>query len=537
MSKFPSAHRIVAASLLTLTGTLAAAQTARPQPVRLPISQKPLTLTYFVGMQPSAATSIKTFAEQSAYKVLAAKTNISIDFQHPTLGSERERFNLLIASGRLPDVIEVNWVSDYPGGPEKALRDGVILPLNDLIARYAPNLQRLIERNAEVRRQITTDTGVIYAFPFLRTDKSVRSFYGLQVRQDWLDKLKLPRPTSVDSWYRVLKAFKTRDPNGNGRADELPFVSRQPTAGAVVAPGLEAFTGAFGILPGFYQSQSGKVAYGPAQPGYRQFLTTMRRWYAEGLIDPDYVATNDQQLDAKILNNTAGAFAAFAGGGLGRYTNALRASLPSANLQAAAWPTGPARRAYNTHFEANRAFNGLGAAITPQNKHVIETVKFLDYGYSRDGNLALNFGQPGVSYTLVGGKPTYTDEVLKNAKLSIAEGILKHARPQSGPLDQNPLYLQQFYPLQAQKDAVKTWGRASTDLLMPPIGPDLADASRFVSIMSDVNTYAAEMTTKFINGREPLENFDRFVSTLKSQGVDQAVQIMQSALDRYNAKK
>jgi putative aldouronate transport system substrate-binding protein len=55
--------------------------------------------------------------------------------------------------------------------------------------------------------------------------------------------------------------------------------------------------------------------------------------------------------------------------------------------------------------------------------------------------------------------------------------------------------------------------------------------------MSALNTYVEEMTVKFIAGREPLANWDRFQATLKQLNVDEAVALRQKALDRYNARK
>ena len=66
-------------------------------------------------------------------------------------------------------------------------------------------------------------TAKIYVFLFLRTDDKLKVFLGPTIRQDWLDKLGLSMPTTVDEWYNVLKAFRA-DPNGNGKADEIPCI-------------------------------------------------------------------------------------------------------------------------------------------------------------------------------------------------------------------------------------------------------------------------------------------------------------------------
>jgi putative aldouronate transport system substrate-binding protein len=54
------------------------------------------------------------------------------------MGAGTEQFNLIIASGDLPDMMESNW-STYSSGPERAMNDGVILKLNDIFIEHAPN--------------------------------------------------------------------------------------------------------------------------------------------------------------------------------------------------------------------------------------------------------------------------------------------------------------------------------------------------------------------------------------------------------------
>lgn len=517
--------------------TIAQPALAAPEEIGLPIVRQPLTLTWFANFNGKAAVSLKSYAEQSAYQVLKQRTGIEVRFQHPPLGAERERFNLLAASGKYPDVIEADWFT-YPGGSAKALKDGVIIPLNGLVRRYAPNLQALLDANPEVYRQVSTADGTLYAFPLLRLDPQVRSIWGPQVRADWLEKLGLGRPATIAEWHRVLTAFKTRDPNGNGLADEVPF-SALTISGEKTVPGLPpplwVFMGGFGLAPSFYQ-KDGRVHYSPAEPAYRQFLATMHQWYREGLLDPDYLSQTERQFDAKMTNNLVGSYAGYNGSGLARFTGMSRARFPGFRLVAAPYPAGADGKHYVTWPEAGLVYTGVGAALSSQNKHLVETVKYLDYGYSRDGGLALSFGKEGVSYTMVNGEPRYTDQVMKHAKLSVAEAIFAHARPQQGPLVQDKRYLAQFYGLPEQAEAVRIWASGSDELMLPAleVGPD--DARKFNTIMSDMQTYIAEMTTRFILGREPLDKFDDYLKKLDQAGVHRAIGHMQRALDRYRAK-
>lgn len=522
-------HKVTLAALLAL----ATAAQAAPEPLKLPIVTKPLKLSYWVPISPNAAAVVKSYDDIGAYKEVQKRTGIELTFTHvPYTGNTpAQALSLMAASGELNDIIEYNW-NFYPGGPEKALKDGLIIRLNDYVDQYAPNLKALLDKNPKIRKEITTADGDIFAFPFLRVDPSLRVFSGPVIRQDWLTKVRLPAPTTIDGWYRTLRAFKTRDPNGNGKADELPWVWN----GQSFANGSDALLGAFGgafALQGGFFLKDGKVTHHALEPEYKNFLATMRKWYAEGLIDPDYVVANQNQFDAKMLNNLAGSTLGFAGGTLTRLNDL--AKTPGFKLVGAAYPSGKDRVGYNSNPDANKIFPGTGAAISSKNRNIKETVKLLDYAYSKDGSMLFNFGILGQSYVMQNGQPVFTADVRNNDKLPFSQSLARYARGSfDGPFVQDPRV-----PVRSPEAlaANKTWRRASTALLLPPISPAAEDASRFASIMNDVQTYLAEMSTRYITGRESLDAYDRFQATLKNQGLLDARAIMQKALDRYNAKK
>src|SRR2546425_1172087 len=204
---------------------------ASAEPLTLPIVKQPLSLSYWAPMSSNVSPTMKSFGEIACYRELEKRTGIHIEFQHPPLGQETEQFNLVAASGKYPDVIEYHWLTNAPGGPARFLRDGVIVRLNDLLDRYAPNLKRVLGEHPEWRKMIVTDDGDIYAFPFIRSDPLLLVSAGLAVRQDWLDKLSLKMPTTLDDWRGMLAAVRQRDPNGDGKTDELPLSTWAATAG------------------------------------------------------------------------------------------------------------------------------------------------------------------------------------------------------------------------------------------------------------------------------------------------------------------
>lgn len=485
---------------------------------------QPLTkLTYWVDLFPDAAAIMKSYGEVTAWKEIEAKTGVEIEFQHPAQGQLGEQFNLMVASNTLPDVVDYAW-NTYPGGAQKAIRDKKLIPLNDYL-EYAPNLKKLLDENPEWRKMASTDNGDIIGFPFIREDVTQQVFLGPAIRQDWLDKLNLSVPTTIDEWYTVLKAFKEQDPNGNGEADEIPIL---------MPAGELAFAGAFGTPNDFYQ-ENDTVKYGPIEPGYKDYLTTMNQWYNEGLLDKDF-ATNDAKItDAKITGNQVGSAVLFLNGGIGKYMDLMTKSQPDFQIVGTPYPTlTPREKPVFGHMD--NPVTGIFAAITGSNQNVIGTVKFLDFMYSEEGKRIMNFGKEGETYTLVDGQPKYTDVILKNPDgLPISQAFRKHIMgATSGPFVQDVHHTEQYTIKPQQKEAMALWSDTTQAKRMPPVSISVEDSSRYSSIMTDINTFKDEMVLKFIMGSEPLDHFDNYVEMLKGMGIEEAIQIQQSALERYN---
>ncbi|WP_127590753.1 extracellular solute-binding protein [Paenibacillus lautus] len=490
----------------------------------------PEQLTYWVSLNANASATMQDMNGIAAYQELEKTTGTKVKFQHPPAGQEADAFNIMVSSGNLPDVVEHGW-ANVSGGPDKAISDGSIIRLNELIEEHAPNLSKVLNEHPEYKKLITTDGGNIYVFPFIRGDEYLLTFNGLIIRKDWLDQLQLSVPETIDEWYEVLKAIKTKDPNGNGQADEIPLLLDMDMTGIN-----HAFVGAWGITTGFYQVD-GKVQYGPIQPEFKSYLETMSKWYAEGLIDQDYAATDGTLKDAKVTNNQVGAFSGYMGSSLGRYSELMLKSNPDVELVGA--PNVVLKKGDTPLLgQKDSPFNGFGAAVTKANKFPAETVKWIDYKYGEEGHMLFNFGVEGVSYEMKDGYPTYTDEVMKNPDgLSITQALSKYnLASYSGPFVQDRRYIEQYSALPQQKAAIETWMKAENDRLMPIISPTAEESTRYASIMNDINTYYEEMVNKFIMGVEPISGFDQFVQTVQGMGIEEALQIQQAALDRFNSR-
>ena len=495
--------------------------------ITFPITDSDITLTYWTPLNTKVTAFATSFSDVLCYQELEKATGIKIEFQHPSVGQEGEQFNLMMASKSLPDLIYYNW-SSVSGGVDLYLEEGTILKLNDYIEDLAPSYNAILEQYPQAKRETQTDSGDIYMFPFLRTDEKLMFYKGLLIRQDWLDKLGLETPTTPDEWYTVLKAFKEKDPNGNGIADELPIVSKKMEA-------IETLINGFGASSD-YIVKEGKVVYGPVQPEYKEALLYVNKLYSEGLIDPDFYLTDDNAMDAKVISNQAGSMYGALTSHMSKYMSMMQKENPNVSIAAVPSLRNSDGKTYIFNKLLSRCSTGNGTVITKDNKYVAESIKLLDYFYTDEGHMLANFGVIDDTYEIKDGEPVYTDKILHDPDGNAVGDVLARyvIAPTSGSFLQDPRYLDQILIYPEQKDAPAIWSKdVVTDMILPAVTFTSDEQTDYSAINNDITTYKDEMVNKFIIGTADLADFDEYVAAINSLGLEKALSIQQSAYDRY----
>lgn len=450
-------------------------------------------------------------------------TGVDVVFECPPNNSE-DAFKMMVAAGKLPDVIMWNHSSAI----DRMYQEGTVIDLTDLIAEHAPNLTRIYTERPELRKQVETSDGRLYYFPSINPMQTVeeigrKSYAGFIIRDDWLNALGLDKPNTIDEWYEVLTAFKTRDPNGNGFQDEIPFDGW----------GLPYFLPAFGVLNTFCVKQDGTVAFGPMEQEYKAYLETMNKWYAEGLLGSNCLIHSDAWKTENIVNGLTGAFVGL--------DNAWRFYLPemqennaAASLAAMPWLKAADGKRYTPREDVAGNMATIVTVITSACEDPVSAVRFIDYMYSEEGSNLLTWGIEGESYEVVDGKKRLTALALsvdeEKGWLRLYDYAIGHA---SFPKYDGETVVLASYP-EEQLIAECTWADASTALVYPPyITMSLEDRAFCDSIMDDVTTYITEMELKFITGETPLSSFDSYVDQLDKMGINQALDIYRKAYANY----
>ncbi|MEG2583699.1 MAG: extracellular solute-binding protein, partial [Oscillospiraceae bacterium] len=360
--------------------------------------------------------------------------------------------------------------------------------------------------------------GNIYFIPFTPDGIVAQGWF---VRKDWLDTLGLKEPTSVDEYYNVLKAFRNGDPNGNGKADEIPYFNRNASAG------WEESVSSLYIFWDAYKSwhvRDGKIVYGPTEPQYKTAIENISKWYSEKLIDPEIYTRGNKARDILLADNTGGSTHDWFGS-TAQLNDTLKDKNPGLNFVAMAPPSGVegTRRA---KVQAD------GWGISSQCKNLEEAIKYFDFWFTEDGRRLMNFGIEGEEYDMVDGKPKFRESVVKGEKpaLDILQGI--GAQMFLG-YHQDFEYEKQWLNPIALKGIEEYTEKNYPAEQFPVLNFTDEEEKEIKNIMGAIDTYRDEMTQKWVLGGVNLnDGFGKFNESIQQMKIEKATSIMQAAYDR-----
>lgn len=515
---------------------------ATPSSGGLPIVSKPITLRALSADlgEITMSNKIKVIAE------LEKRTNIHLDIEVLPLQDTDDcvaKFHAIMASGDIPDLVDVQAVDD-PTVINRYGMQGLFLPLNDLIKQYAPNMIKVFDNPLEgeilpypinVWGDLTARDGNIYCLPFLGATNAIGPIWA--IRTDWLKKLNLKVPETADELYTVLKAFKEKDPNGNGRADEIPLGSAQGSKVNTILPLISMFDAHMDL---YVDPVDKKIKYGPIEPAFRNGLAFLNKLYSEGLIESDYITATRDQWFARSGGNQIGMQFVWPASGLGASNYELAKMNPSYRFE----PMLPLKSPSGRQYKDTKTTGGVmqyRTSIGAKTKYKVEIMKYLDYLFSPEGQMLIDWGIQGETYNMMNGKPVITDYILKNPDgldpetASVQFGIrCDLLLPGLNRWEASFQALKDSAP-----DTIQAWKTYQqpgyVEAPMPILPLTEEESSRVSAIIADINTYKDPMVDKFIMGQESLLKFDEFTTNIRKAGLDELLKLMNSAYDIYKA--
>ncbi|MEL5991064.1 ABC transporter substrate-binding protein [Microbacterium phosphatis] len=255
-------------------------------------------LTVFAQEGPDGKLADNVFT-----KTVADKFDITFDWKVTTRDSAAaaEARQVGLASGEYPDAyFLINYIDGFSRSEQlKYGKQGVLIPLEDLIDEYAPNLKKRLEEEPDWKQSMTAPDGHIYSITQWSECYHCSAQEKLWMNSDWLEALGLTQPTTTDELRAVLEAFKNDDPNGNGKADEIPLTTQADHSAVDYL--MNAFTYAplhGGARPAPLVLEDGKAALAAESDKWREGLTYIAGLAADGLLDTAAFTQNGEALRA-----------------------------------------------------------------------------------------------------------------------------------------------------------------------------------------------------------------------------------------------
>lgn len=368
--------------------------------ISLPISSEKATFTAWNSYDASSS-GITSNNDSTAYQELEKRTNIHIEWFHPASNQSAENFNLSIASGDYYDTY-MCALGNMIGGPDAFIDNGIFIDIMPYLQEFAPNYEYV--RNLDEVTLPTTITDKGRAIGFYQIAKTLQwPFLGPLGRLDWLKELNLALPETYDEMHTVLEAFRDQ------KNAKYPLsISSAGLDGWLMA----GFDTMYGSGINFIQVD-GNVRFGATEPGFKEYITLLNQWYAEGLVDPEFYTR------ATLFDSPASNVANILGGevGVGRslYTYPDYITMMAGDQEIEWGGFYQLAKAKGDKFKVAMEFTAINlnksllGTISTQCEDIETLMRWYDYLYTEEGSLLGNYGLEGEGFNYIDGTPKVSE--------------------------------------------------------------------------------------------------------------------------------
>jgi putative aldouronate transport system substrate-binding protein len=428
------------------------------------------------------------------------------------------KINTAAAANNLPDFFMVNPDTFY-----KIARSGLLAPVDDLIP-LMPHRKEYY--NDDVRKMMVTVNGKLYGFP---EQGAIPKREGLVIRKDWLEKLGLKVPDTIEEFFNVAVAFTERDPDGNGKKDTYGFgayIDQRQLHEAGLGYRFDPIFGAFGISGLWDVSNPNALTLSVRKPEFLQAMMFLKKMVDAGVIDPDWPTVKKDEFRARWKQGKFGMmredFAALAM--MSNYKD-FDKNFPDGEWLPILPPRGPAGKRSVGNVIKDIRIHAISAKAGKAGKGPY-IAKLLDWFADKSpegGYYLIAFGEEGVNYKKL-PDGTVTIEGIPKEKQWTAKEMQPFTQLRNLAYDNSATELSARYtayktikgrtmdPIKMywSEFQVHPWTEATVVSLVKPEGINLADFTRYYN----------ENIAKFLVGIQPLtpENFQKFVEGLDSLG-------------------
>ncbi|MBB6734756.1 extracellular solute-binding protein [Cohnella zeiphila] len=451
--------------------------------------------------------------------------NFKVDWTVGTADAYNTRLRLLLNSNeKLPDVFTLN----DPTMENQMVDSGKVMDITEAFDKYAsPRIKDLYAKYPEIWNTVTYD-GKHYGLPTFNANSS---FSVLWIRKDWLDKLGLQPPKTIEDMEKVMDAFVNRDPDGNGVKDTIGLsLSLKKGVSAVKDTFMATSDFLFGhsAIPTYWsEGADGKLQYGSIQPTVKAGLGKLSEWMKKGYLDKDAGTMDEAKAAESFVQGKSGMI--FGPTWMPQYpfNSDMKFDYEPVPIPAGidgtmgfgSEPQSSVRFYFNKDFKNMDAFfNYLDAIMGP--------------GFYDPSSEFANGWAEGYDYVMENGEPVYDPDKIPGGWIDVKKYTIYGndiqtpkkelevmAKLGRGEKPETP-YEKYF------SSRPKKWAEAAA--VLQPYIDQAAVYDQFTGPPTETMAQKGELLRKMedetflkiIYGEEPVDSFDSFVAKWKSSGGD-----------------
>ncbi|OXM16328.1 hypothetical protein [Paenibacillus herberti] len=461
-------------------------------------TDKKIKLSFYNTIGYRQTTPMPALEQDPIRQMIEKDNNIDLEM---TLGGEnwKDKLNLLITSSQIPDIIT------FPdrASAVKYYDQGLLADLDEVLAQY-PDLMASFD---PTRLEPMKYKGKTIGVP---ASEGVGGVNGWWINTTWLKKLNLTEPTNPQELLEVMKAFTFDDPDGNNKNDTYGFVAMLPKDGSLgystAGPkGFQQIFWMFGVQPNFVDMKDGKVVVYNTDPKTKEALQFIKDMIDAKVVDPDWVTIDDGlKLDNKMYQGKVGVMVA----DWRRMEPADQQKMKETGGSTPEWkqiapPKGPNGDQILDAKVFQQSLLGLSKEVLKDADKTKRAMEFIQYLYtSKEAYPYLSYGIKDKTFTETGGQFKLIDKSTYNEKE--IEWRYNYAFVRKSD---DSVYFDFKNPTvtNANQELNRSYLKDNN------INPRIVDTD---PMAQDRLKYVNEMMLKFVTGKEPLSNWDKYVKTL-----------------------
>lgn len=469
-------------------------------------------MTIFLGDSGVPAPSGVDVSDSKFIRLIEDYAGVDLEVIQPSYADYQTQFNLLLASGDLPDIVHTY----YPDDAISYADQGAFIDLKDYYDN-SPVVQNVVSE--EVMEMSKSASGHYYRIP--ASMGTAKKGYGNWIRYDLLQEYNGGKfPTDVQGYVDFLYWVKETYP------DSIPLSARNNDTKIFLYG--EAFFKWFGAMPQSYNVVDGQVVSTFTLPEYRAAVELYRQLYADGILDKEFATNNaDTYISKMSADNVA-------------ISTDLPLSLQSTNANAAA--NGEERLyVFTPELETypdvvsdeiyTKAFNmppcGIhGLYISSSCKNPDLAWKVIEAFASEELRELVTWGEEGVQHTVENGKKIPNAEAIAADDHKFGLHFTTVIWGPGGNLEAQDAIAEERmgeerYKLHKESEErvaaeAQERGYALIDVFRYT-GGLLIKPDRIKEKEAEIDRYTAEATVNAITGQISMEEFDQRVENYKTQ--------------------